>query len=32
VAKFLPAVLARRRVKRLLSNDHFSVDGPLIEA
>lgn len=31
-AKFLGAVLAQPRVKRLLSNDHFSVDGTLIEA
>src|SRR5258706_209726 len=31
-AKFLSAVLAQRRVKRLLSSDHFSVDGTLIEA
>ncbi|HEV7417732.1 MAG TPA: IS5 family transposase [Tianweitania sediminis] len=31
-AKFLAAVLARPRVKRLLSGDHFSVDGTLIEA
>ena len=31
-AKFLAAVLARPRVKRLLSSDHFSVDGTLIEA
>ena len=31
-AKFLDAVLARPRVKRLLSCDHFSVDGTLIEA
>ncbi|MGE5158186.1 MAG: IS5 family transposase, partial [Gemmatimonas sp.] len=31
-AKFLTAVLAQPRVKRLLSNDHFSVDGTLIEA
>jgi transposase len=31
-AKFLNAVLAQPRVKRLLSNDHFSVDGTLIEA
>ena len=31
-AKFLQAVLARPRVKRLLSSDHFSVDGTLIEA
>jgi transposase len=30
--KFLRAVLAQRRVKRLLSSDHFSVDGTLIEA
>lgn len=31
-AKFLAAVLAQPRVKRLLSSDHFSVDGTLIEA
>ena len=31
-AKFLAAVLARPRVNRLLSSDHFSVDGTLIEA
>jgi transposase len=31
-AKFLAAVLAQARVKRLLSSDHFSVDGTLIEA
>src|SRR5437764_4940241 len=31
-AKFLPAVLAQPRVKRLLSSEHFSVDGTLIEA
>ncbi len=31
-AKFLSAVLAQPRVKRLLSNEHFSVDGTLIEA
>jgi transposase len=31
-AKFLDAVLAQPRVKRLLSCDHFSVDGTLIEA
>jgi transposase len=31
-AKFLTAVLAQRRVKRLLSSEHFSVDGTLIEA
>jgi transposase len=31
-AKFLAAVLAQPRVKRLLSSQHFSVDGTLIEA
>ena len=31
-ALFLAAVLAQPQVKRLLSNDHFSVDGTLIEA
>jgi len=31
-AKFLQAVLAQPKVKRLLSSDHFSVDGTLIEA
>ena len=31
-AKFLNAILAQPRVKRLLSSDHFSVDGTLIEA
>ena len=31
-AKFLEAVLAQPRVRRLLSTDHFSVDGTLIEA
>jgi transposase len=31
-AKFLGAVLAQPRVKRLLSSEHFSVDGTLIEA
>jgi transposase len=31
-AKFLSAVLAQPRVRRLLSSDHFSVDGTLIEA
>lgn len=31
-AKFLNAVLAQPRVRRLLSSDHFSVDGTLIEA
>ncbi|MGX7743291.1 IS5 family transposase [Rhodopseudomonas parapalustris] len=31
-AKFLAALLARPDVKRLLSSEHFSVDGTLIEA
>lgn len=31
-AKLLAAVLAQRDVKRLLSSDHFSVDGTLIAA
>jgi transposase len=31
-AKFLAAVLAQPRVKRLVSSEHFSVDGTLIEA
>ena len=31
-AKFLDVILAQPRVKRLLSCDHFSVDGTLIEA
>lgn len=31
-AKFLAAVVAQPQVKRLLSSDHFSVDGTLIEA
>jgi transposase len=31
-AKFLAAVLAQPKVKRLLPSDHFSVDGTLIEA
>jgi len=30
--KFLVAILAQPKVKRLLSSDHFSVDGTLIEA
>lgn len=30
--KFLAGVLANPKVKRLLSNDHFSVDSTLIEA
>jgi transposase len=31
-AKLLNAILAQPKVKRLLSSDHFSVDGTLIEA
>ena len=31
-AKFLRAVLASRKVKPLLSDEHFSVDGTLIQA
>ena len=31
-AKFLQAVLVQPKIKRLLSTDHFSVDGTLIEA
>jgi len=31
-AKFLAAVVAQPKVKRLLSSDHFSVDGTLLEA
>jgi len=31
-AKFLAAVMAQPKVKRLLSSDHFSVDGTLLEA
>ena len=31
-AKLLSAVLSQPRVKRLLSTDHFSVDGTLVEA
>ena len=31
-AKFLSAILVQPRVKQLLSTDHFSVDGTLIEA
>src|ERR1019366_4086343 len=31
-AKFMVAVLAQPNVKQLLSNDHFSVDGTLVEA
>lgn len=31
-AKFLTALLGRPQVKRLLSSEHFSVDGTLIEA
>jgi transposase len=31
-AKFLSAILNRSEVKKLLSNEHFSVDGTLVEA
>ena len=31
-ARFLATLLARPRVKRLLSSDHFSVDGTMIQA
>src|SRR5215831_13045647 len=31
-AKFMAAVLTQPRVKQLLSTDHFSVDGTLVEA
>jgi transposase len=31
-AKFLEAVLRHQKVKRFLSDDHFSVDGTLVEA
>ena len=31
-AKFLRAVLSQPKIKRLLSTDHFSVDGTLIQA
>jgi transposase len=31
-AKFLRAILTQPKVKRLISSDHFSVDGTLIEA
>jgi len=31
-AKFLRAVIAQPKVRRLVSSDHFSVDGTLIEA
>jgi transposase len=31
-AKFLAAVVAQPKVKRLLSSDHFDVDGTLLEA
>src|SRR5262249_20731726 len=30
--KFLIAILSQPKIKRLLSSDHFSVDGTLIEA
>jgi hypothetical protein len=31
-AQFLAAVLAQDKVKALLSSEHFSVDGTLLEA
>ena len=31
-AKFMVSVLTQPNVKQLLSNDHFSVDGTLVEA
>ena len=31
-AGFLTTLMARPRVKRLLSSDHFSVDGTMIQA
>jgi transposase len=31
-AKFLEAILRHKKVKRFLSNEHFSVDGTLVEA
>jgi transposase len=31
-ARFLSAILAQPRVRRLLSSEHFSVDGTLVEA
>ena len=31
-ARFLSAILTQPRVRRLLSSDHFSVDGTLVEA
>jgi transposase len=31
-AKFLTAILTQPEIKRLLSNDHFSVDGTLVQA
>jgi transposase len=31
-AKFLTAILSQPRIKRLLSSEHFSVDGTLIQA
>lgn len=31
-ARFLSAILVQPRVRRLLSSDHFSVDGTLVEA
>jgi Transposase domain (DUF772) len=32
VCKFLTAVLSQDKIKRLLSSEHFSVDGMLLEA
>jgi hypothetical protein len=31
-AEYMAAVLAHRKVKPLLSSDHFSIDGTLVEA
>src|SRR5688500_1283557 len=31
-ARFITAMLAQPKVKRLLSNEHFSVNGTLVEA
>lgn len=30
--RFLAAVLSQQKVKRLLSSEHFSIDGTLLEA
>jgi hypothetical protein len=32
VSKFLAGILAQPQIRKLLSSDHFSVDGTLIEA